>query len=161
MAIVFIGQMQLRDSQTWLFDVLMLFMKLIGAQIDQCNSEGTVITTVTEHDLEKEALKSVCSKQKTLQSAREVGVGPVLRKKDSWMKSNAESSHQDSSHTNEDLRKHVIALKNKFKHSNEKYKRISEFIITKFPEFKNILATPATHETHYSEGQSNDSYDTT
>ncbi|KAL8224000.1 hypothetical protein R6Q57_019475 [Mikania cordata] len=98
---------------------------------------------------------------KTLQSAWEVGVGQVLRKKDSWMKTSVQSSHQDSSHTNEDLENQVIALKKKPEDSNEKYQRMSEFISTKFPEFENIISTPMTDEAHDSEGLSGDSYHTT
>ncbi|MFS7966175.1 putative transposase, Ptta/En/Spm, plant [Helianthus anomalus] len=73
------------------------------AALDELNSKGITITTTMEHQLEKEAIKSVCGRKKTIQSAWEVGVGPVLRKKDSWMKSVAESSQRDSSE-NESLR---------------------------------------------------------
>ncbi|KAL8239570.1 hypothetical protein R6Q59_016137 [Mikania micrantha] len=51
------------------------------AAVNELTLKGTAITTTIEHDLEKEAIQSVCGKQKTLQSAWEVGVGPVLRKK--------------------------------------------------------------------------------
>jgi len=44
-------------------------------------SEGTTLTTTMEHELERQAIKSVCAKEKTMKSAWEVGVGPVLRKK--------------------------------------------------------------------------------
>ncbi|MFS7890435.1 hypothetical protein Hanom_Chr00s000075g01618971 [Helianthus anomalus] len=56
------------------------------ATLDELNSKGITITTTMEHQLEKEAIKSVCARKKTIQSAWEVGGGPVLRKKDSWMK---------------------------------------------------------------------------
>ncbi|KAL8265410.1 hypothetical protein R6Q59_023540 [Mikania micrantha] len=59
-------------------------------------SEGTTITTTMQHELEKEAIKSVCAKEKTRKSAWEVGVGPVLRKKDFWMTSEAQSSQPPS-----------------------------------------------------------------
>ncbi|KAL8255342.1 hypothetical protein R6Q59_033563 [Mikania micrantha] len=107
------------------------------------------------------ATNSVCGKQKTLQSAWQVGVGPVLRKKDSWMNTSVQSSHQDSSHTNEDLKNQVIALKKELEHSNEKYQRMSEFICTKFPEFANIISTPVTDEATDSEGPSDNTYHTT
>ncbi|KAL8225806.1 hypothetical protein R6Q57_018363 [Mikania cordata] len=131
------------------------------AAVNELTLKGTVITTSIEHNLEKEAIQSVCHKQKTLQSAWEVGVGQVLRKKDSWMKTIVQSSHQDSSHTNEDLENQVIALKKNLEDSNEKYQRMSEFISTKFPEFENIISTPMTDEAHDSEGLSGDSYHTT
>ncbi|KAL8228419.1 hypothetical protein R6Q57_016003 [Mikania cordata] len=131
------------------------------AAVEKLILEGTVITTAIEHNLEKEAIKSVCGKQKTLQSAWQVGVGPVLRKKDSWMNTGVQSSHQDSSHTNEDLKNQVIALKKELEHSNEKYQRMSEFISTKFPEFVNIISMSVTDEATDSEGLSGDSYHTT
>ncbi|KAL8240225.1 hypothetical protein R6Q59_013580 [Mikania micrantha] len=131
------------------------------AAVNELTLKGTVITTAIEHNLEKEAIQSVCGKLKTLQSAWEVGVGQVLRKKDSWMKASVQSSHQDSSHTNEDLENQVIALKKKLEDSNEKYQRMSEFISSKFPEFENIISTPVTDEAHDSEGLSGASYHTT
>ncbi|KAL8199826.1 hypothetical protein R6Q57_013394 [Mikania cordata] len=131
------------------------------AAVNELTLKVTVITTAIEHNLEKEAIQSVCGKQKTLQSAWEVGVGQVLRKKDSWMKTSVQSSHQDSSHTNEDLENQVIALKKKLEDSNEKYQRMSKFINTKFPEFENIISTPVTDEAHDSEGLFGDSYHTT
>ncbi|KAL8210937.1 hypothetical protein R6Q57_005374 [Mikania cordata] len=131
------------------------------AAVNELTLKGTVITTAIEHNLEKEAIQSVCDKQKTLQSAWEIGVGQVLRKKDSWMMTSVQSSQQDSSHTNEDLENQVIALKKKLEDSNEKYQRMSEFISTKFPEFENIISTPMTDEAHDSEGLSGDSYHTT
>ncbi|KAL8201803.1 hypothetical protein R6Q57_010950 [Mikania cordata] len=120
-----------------------------------------MITTAIVYNLEKEAIQSVCGKHKTLQSAWEEGVGQVLRKKDSWMNTSVQSPHQDSSHTNEDLKNQVIALKKELEHSNEKYQRISEFISTKFPENENIISTPVTDEAHASERLSGDSYHTT
>ncbi|KAL8244827.1 hypothetical protein R6Q59_011085 [Mikania micrantha] len=131
------------------------------AAVNELTLKGTVITTTIEHNLEKEAIQSVCGKQKTLQSAWEVGVGQVLRKKDSWMNTSVQSSHQDSSSTNEDLKNQVIALKKELEHSNEIYQRMSEFISTKFPEFENMISTPVTDEAHESEGLSGDSYHTT
>ncbi|KAL8213798.1 hypothetical protein R6Q57_003247 [Mikania cordata] len=111
-----------------------------------------MITTAIVYNLEKEAIQSVCGKQKTLQSAWE---------EDSWMNTSVQSPHQDSSHTNEDLKNHVIALKKELEHSDEKYQRMSEFISTKFPENENIISTPVTNETHASERLSDDSYHTT
>ncbi|KAK1427930.1 hypothetical protein QVD17_16682 [Tagetes erecta] len=99
----------------------------IQAAMDKLNSEGTTITTAMEHKLEKEAIKSVCGKQKTIQSGCEVGVGPVFRKKDIWKKSAVESSQRDSSESNKGLRNHVTTLTN--------------FIISKFPEYKNTIPT--------------------
>ncbi|KAL8240259.1 hypothetical protein R6Q59_013614 [Mikania micrantha] len=131
------------------------------AAVDKLTLEGTVITTAIEHNLEKEAIKSVCGKQKILQSAWQVGVGPVLRKKDSWMNTSVQSSHQDSSQTNEDLKNQIIALKKELKHSIDKYQRMSEFISTKFPEFENIISTPVVDEANDSKGLSGDSYHTT
>ncbi|KAL8260218.1 hypothetical protein R6Q59_028171 [Mikania micrantha] len=131
------------------------------AAVNELTLKGTVITTTIEHNLEKEAIQSVCGKQKTLQSAWKVGVGQVLRKKDSWMNTSVQSSHQDSSSSNEDLKNQVIALKKELEHSNEIYQRMSEFISTKFPEFENMISTPVTDEAHDSEELSGDSYHTT
>ncbi|KAL8265851.1 hypothetical protein R6Q59_003195 [Mikania micrantha] len=39
--------------------------------------ERTTITTAMEHEIEKEAIRSVCAKEKTTNSAWVVGVGPV------------------------------------------------------------------------------------
>ncbi|MFS7929356.1 putative transposase, Ptta/En/Spm, plant [Helianthus anomalus] len=115
------------------------------AALDELNSKGITITTTMEHQLEKEAIKSVCGRKKTIQSAWEVGVGPVLRKKDSWMKSVAESSQRDSSE-NESLRNKVIALEAKQKRDKEKYERMFEFIGTKFPDFESIFPIDASDE---------------
>ncbi|KAL8267734.1 hypothetical protein R6Q59_001532 [Mikania micrantha] len=70
------------------------------------------------------------------------------------MNTSVQSSHQDSSHTNEDLKNQVIALKKELEHSNDKYQRMSEFISTKFLEFENIISTPVTDEATDSEGLS-------
>ncbi|MFS7994838.1 hypothetical protein Hanom_Chr12g01110821 [Helianthus anomalus] len=115
------------------------------AALDELNSKGITITTTMEHQLEKEAIKSVCGRKKTIQSAWEVGVGPVLRKKDSWMKSVAESSQRDSSE-NESLRNKVIALEAKQKRDKEKHERMFEFIGTKFPDFESTLPIDASDE---------------
>ncbi|KAL8209036.1 hypothetical protein R6Q57_008448 [Mikania cordata] len=131
------------------------------AAVEKLTLDGTVITTAIEHNLENEVIKSVCGKQKTLQSAWQVGVGPVPRKKDSWMNTSFQSSHEDSSHTNEDLKNQVIAPKKELEHSNDKYQRMSEFISTKSPKFENIISTPVTDEATDSEGLSGDSYYTT
>ncbi|XP_022026140.1 uncharacterized protein LOC110926746 [Helianthus annuus] len=62
-------------------------------------SNGTTITTTMDHELEKEAIESVCAKKKTKKSAWKVGIGPVFRKKDFWMTSEAGSSQRSSSET--------------------------------------------------------------
>ncbi|KAF5816032.1 hypothetical protein HanXRQr2_Chr03g0129851 [Helianthus annuus] len=115
------------------------------AALDELNSKGITITTTMEHQLDKEAIKSVCGRKKTIQSAWEVGVGPVLRKKDSWMKSVAESFQRDSSE-NESLRNKVIALEAKQKRDKEKYERMFEFIGTKFPDFESTIPIDASDE---------------
>ncbi|KAI3815754.1 hypothetical protein L1987_15435 [Smallanthus sonchifolius] len=51
------------------------------AAMDESNSEETTIDTAMEHKFEKAAIKSVCERQKTIQSGWEIGVGPVLKKK--------------------------------------------------------------------------------
>jgi hypothetical protein len=49
--------------------------------LDKLKDEGTTqITTVMEHEVERQAIKSVCGRKKTIQSAWEVGVGIVMRK---------------------------------------------------------------------------------
>ncbi|KAJ0448352.1 hypothetical protein HanPSC8_Chr17g0781791 [Helianthus annuus] len=70
----------------------------------------------------------------------EVGVGPVLRKKDNWMKSSVESSQRDSTE-NEDLRNQVTELKEELKQSNEKYERVTEFLSRKYPDFESTIST--------------------
>ncbi|KAM0041642.1 hypothetical protein Hdeb2414_s0011g00369751 [Helianthus debilis subsp. tardiflorus] len=104
------------------------------------NTEGTIVTTAMEHDVERKAIKSVCGRAKTIQSAWEVGVGPVLRKKDNWMKSAVESSQRDSTE-NEDLRNEVTELKEELKQSNEKYERVTEFLSRKYPDFESTIST--------------------
>ncbi|KAI3826597.1 hypothetical protein L1987_00645 [Smallanthus sonchifolius] len=110
------------------------------AAMDESNSEGTTIDTAMEHKFEKAAIKSVCGRQKSIQSGWEIGVGPVLKKKDNWMKPVAESSQRDSIETNEDLRNQVTAFKEKLKQNEEKMERMSQFINTKFPEFKSTTS---------------------
>ncbi|XP_021997149.2 uncharacterized protein LOC110894261 isoform X2 [Helianthus annuus] len=104
------------------------------------NTEGTIVTTAMEHDVERKAIKSVCGRAKTIQSAWEVGVGPVLRKKDNWMKSAVESSQRDSTE-NEDLRNEVTELKEELKQSNEKYERVTQFLSQKYPDFESTIST--------------------
>ncbi|XP_076917453.1 uncharacterized protein LOC143577528 [Bidens hawaiensis] len=108
-------------------------------------SEGTTVTTSMEHGIEKEAIKSVCGRKKTIQSGWEVGVGPVLRKKDRWMKSIAKSTQRDSSE-NEVLRNKVITLEAEQKRDKDKYEKMFKFISTKFPDFENTIATQAVDE---------------
>ena len=108
-------------------------------------SEGTTVTTSMEHEIEKDAIKSVCGRKKTIQSGQEVGVGPVLRKKDRWMKSIAESTQRDSSE-NEVLRNKVITLEAEQKRDKDKYENMFKFISTKFPDFENTIATQAVDE---------------
>ncbi|XP_076956530.1 uncharacterized protein LOC143631762 [Bidens hawaiensis] len=112
--------------------------------VDKLNSEGTTITIAMEHGLEKQAIKAVCGKKKTIQSAWEIGVGPVLRKKDSWMKSVAESSLRESSEK-EELRNKVIELEAKQKRE-EKYEKMFEFMSAKFPDFESTIAIEASDE---------------
>ncbi|KAJ0715163.1 putative transposase, Ptta/En/Spm, plant [Helianthus annuus] len=104
------------------------------------NTEGTIVTTAMEHDVERKAIKSVCGRAKTIQSAWEVGVGPVLRKKDNWMKSAVESSQRDLTE-NEDLRNEVTELKEELKQSNEKYERVTEFLSRKYLDFESTIST--------------------
>ncbi|KAK1431790.1 hypothetical protein QVD17_08449 [Tagetes erecta] len=127
------------------------------AAMNKINSEGTTIDAAMEHKLEDEAIKSVCGRQKTLQSGWEIGVGPVFRKKDYWMKLTAESSQQNSSETTEDVKNEVTELKEKLKQSNEKQEIMAELLITKFPEFENKLSTTfASDEAYVSNESSND-----
>ncbi|KAL8253907.1 hypothetical protein R6Q59_032128 [Mikania micrantha] len=97
-------------------------------------SEVTTITTTMEHELGKEAIRSVCVKEKTTKSAWDVGVGPVLRKKDFWITLEAQSS-QPPSNEAEALRNQVDSLKDELKQSNEKYEKkinVHEFKVSRF-----------------------------
>jgi hypothetical protein len=103
--------------------------------MEELISKGTIITTAMAHELERKAIRTVCGKDKTIQSAWEVGVGPVFRKKDSWMKSAAESSQRNSNET-ENLRNEVTELKEELKQSNDKYNKLTEYLSRKFPDFE-------------------------
>ncbi|XP_076886338.1 uncharacterized protein LOC143536171 [Bidens hawaiensis] len=136
-------------KQGWLNDSSRLEYENIiqhkQAAMDKLVYEGITVTTSIEHEIEKEAIKSVCGRKKTIQSAWEVGAGPVFRKKNSWMKLVAESSEQDTSE-NEVLKNKVIALEAKQKREKEKYEKMFEFISTKFPDFENTIAMETSDE---------------
>ncbi|KAL8254927.1 hypothetical protein R6Q59_033148 [Mikania micrantha] len=127
--------------------------------------EGTTPTTNMVHELEKEAIKSVCAKEKTTKSAWQIGVGPVLKKTDFWMTSEAQSSQPHSNET-ETLRNQVASLKEELKQSNEIYEKISMFMSSKFPDFESLVyeqvndeANGVNDEANGSNEQLNDSYD--
>ena len=108
----------------------------------------TQITTVMEHEVERQAIKSVCGRKKTIQSAWEVGVGLVMRKKDYWMKEAAESSQQadstpkqNSTEINE-LRAKVSELE-PYKRN---YEKLAKFLSQKFPDFESTIDSPNTTE---------------
>ncbi|KAF5785698.1 hypothetical protein HanXRQr2_Chr10g0431711 [Helianthus annuus] len=118
-------------------------------------SEGTTITTTTDHELEKEAIESVCAKEKTTKSAWKVGVGPVFRKKDFWMTSEAGSS-QPSSREAEALRNKVALLEEKLKQSNEKSEKVLMFMSSKFPDFESSISAHMRGGANDLDGQLND-----
>ena len=91
--------------------------------MNKLTSEGTTITTDMERELEKKAIKSVCAKKQTIKSAWEVGVGPVLRKKDHWM---IPDSSQPPSVETENLQNQVVALKEELKQNKEKLRQSNE-----------------------------------
>ncbi|KAL8238585.1 hypothetical protein R6Q59_015152 [Mikania micrantha] len=124
--------------------------------IAKLTSEGMTITTAMEHELEKEAIRSVCAKEKITKSAWDVGVGPILRKKDLWMASEAQSS-QPHSNEAEALRNQVDSLKDELKQSNEKYEKIFMFMSSKFSDFENSISAPVSNEANSSDEQFNDS----
>ncbi|KAK1426130.1 hypothetical protein QVD17_14799 [Tagetes erecta] len=116
-------------------------------------SEGTTITSTMHYKLEEEAIENVCAREKTIKSGWKVGVGPVLRKKDLWMTSEAESSQPPSSET-ETLRNQVTSLKEEvkeLKQSKDNYEKLSMFISLKFPEFKSVISSPMSSEANDSE----------
>ena len=49
--------------------------------MDKLLAENTTITPALEHELEEEAIKSVCGREKTRKSGYEVMNGPILKKK--------------------------------------------------------------------------------
>ncbi|KAK1414053.1 hypothetical protein QVD17_29791 [Tagetes erecta] len=107
-------------------------------------SEGTTITTTMHHELENDAIQSVCAKEKTIKSAWKVGVGPVLRKKDFWMTSEAESSRPPSNE-NETLRNKVASLEKKseeYEKKEERYEKLLMFMSSKFPDFESVISEP-------------------
>ncbi|KAL8197945.1 hypothetical protein R6Q57_030051 [Mikania cordata] len=100
-----------KDKKGWLNEHAKA--KYVTEAIDKLTSEGTTVTTSIERKLEKEAIKSVCGKDKTIQSVSEVCVGPVMKKKDAWMKSIAEPSQGEATtrEANEDLKNQINELK--------------------------------------------------
>ncbi|KAL8249561.1 hypothetical protein R6Q59_006429 [Mikania micrantha] len=124
--------------------------------IDKLTSEGTTVTTSMERKLEKEAIKSVCGKDKTIQSGWEVCVGPVMKKKDAWMKSIAEPSQGEATtrEANEDLKNQINELK-------EQNERMSDFLLAKFPDFEIIISKSVNDDATGSDGLSGNSYSTT
>lgn len=102
-------------------------------------SKGTTITTTMHHELEKEAIESICAKEKTTKSAWKVGVGPVFRKKDFWMTSEPGSSQQTLSE-DEALRNKVASLEEEVKQRNGKYEKLLMFVSSKFPDFESAVS---------------------
>ncbi|KAL8209547.1 hypothetical protein R6Q57_006279 [Mikania cordata] len=100
-----------KDKKGWLNEHAKA--EYVTEAIDKLTSEGTTVTTSIERKLEKEAIKSVCGKDKTIQSVSEVCVGPVMKKKDAWMKSIAEPSQGEATtrEANEDLKNQINELK--------------------------------------------------
>ncbi|KAM0039115.1 hypothetical protein Hdeb2414_s0012g00378301 [Helianthus debilis subsp. tardiflorus] len=117
-------------------------------------SNGTTITTTMDHELEKEAIESVCAKKKTTKSAWKVGVGPVFRKKDFWMTSEAGSSQPSSSET-EALRNQVALLEEKLKQSNENSEKMLMFMSSKFPDFESSISAHVSGGANDLDGQLN------
>ncbi|KAL8193572.1 hypothetical protein R6Q57_026707 [Mikania cordata] len=124
--------------------------------IDKLTSEGTTVTTSMEQKLEKEAIKSVCGKDKTIQSGWEVCVGPVMKKKDAWMKSIAQPSQGEATtrEANKDLKNQINELK-------EQNERMSDFLLAKFPDFESIISKFVNDDATGSDGLSGNSYSTT
>ncbi|KAK1412236.1 hypothetical protein QVD17_33317 [Tagetes erecta] len=107
-------------------------------------SEGTTITTTMYHELENEAIQSVCAKEKTKKSAWKIGVGPVLRKKDFWMTSEAESSRPPSNENETFLNKFASLEKKveEYEKRDERYEKLLMFMSSKFPDFESVISDP-------------------
>ncbi|KAK9053684.1 hypothetical protein SSX86_024758 [Deinandra increscens subsp. villosa] len=120
------------DKQGWLNDQSRIdyenIVKKKETDMARLKSEGTICTTAIEHEIEKQAIKSVCGKEKTLKSAWEFGVGPVLKKKDKLMKMVAESSKDNSTEDDEDVRKKLQVLENE-------NSLLKKFLKSKYPDF--------------------------
>ncbi|KAK9070575.1 hypothetical protein SSX86_010977 [Deinandra increscens subsp. villosa] len=133
-------------------------------------SEDVEITSAMEHEIEKEAIKSVYAKTKTTKSAWEVGVGPVLRKKDNWMTSSGAEQSQPASSETENLKDQVVQLqeelkknkeeldqnKEKLRQSDERYERFSRYMSTKFADFQSSISAPLGSEASGSDAQLNE-----
>ncbi|KAK9048735.1 hypothetical protein SSX86_032299 [Deinandra increscens subsp. villosa] len=138
--------------------------------INKLISQNVEVTSAMEHEIEKQAIKSVCAKVKTTKSAWEVGVGPVLRKKDNWMTSSGSEESQPASSETKNLKDHVVELeeklkknteeldqnKEKLRQSDEKYERLERYISTKFGDFQSSISTPLGTEASGSGAQLNE-----
>ncbi|KAL4567644.1 hypothetical protein LXL04_023233 [Taraxacum kok-saghyz] len=128
---------------------------IVKMKEDECAklvSAGTTITPVMEYKIEKNAVTTVCSKPKTLLSGWESSSGPVMRKKDIPYFSASESS-QSTSKNDEEWKSKYDALEeeqrinkeelriyqDKFKRSEEKSEKLSQFLISKFPDAQDML----------------------
>ncbi|XP_076928123.1 uncharacterized protein LOC143591967 [Bidens hawaiensis] len=119
-------------KQGWLNDSSRLEYENITqhkqAAMDKLVYEGITVTISIEHEIEKEAIKSVLREEEN----HTISMG-------------AESSEQDTSE-NEVLKNKVIALEAKQKREKEKYEKMFEFISTKFPDFENTIAMETSDE---------------
>ncbi|KAD4180380.1 hypothetical protein E3N88_28971 [Mikania micrantha] len=80
----------------------------------------------------------------------------MIEKKDAWMKSIAEPSQGEATtrEANEDLKNQINELKEQLKHSNEKRDRMSDFLLTKFPDFESIISKSVNDDDTGSDGLS-------
>ena len=115
-------------------------------------SAGITITPQMEYEIEKNVVTTVCSKPKTLLSGWESSSGPVMRKKDIPYFLASESS-QSTSKDDEEWKSKYVALEEeqrinkeelriyqkKFKRSEEKSEKLSQFLISKFPDAQDLL----------------------
>ncbi|KAL8261224.1 hypothetical protein R6Q59_025273 [Mikania micrantha] len=110
--------------------------------MDKVTYEGTTIATSMKRKLENEAIKSVCGEKNARKSGCEVCVGPVMMKKDAWMKSRVESSQREATTKDDDgyLKNQVNKLKVHLKQSIEKCDRMSYFLFAKFLDFESIIS---------------------
>lgn len=123
-------------------------------------SAGTTITPEMEYEIEQNAVTTVCSKPKTLQSGWQASTGPIVRKKDIPFFSASESS-QSSSKDEVDWKSKYVAIeeegriikeelriyKEKVKKSEEKSDKLLQFMLLKFPEARDMLSPPDQEKT--------------
>lgn len=117
--------------------------------MDKLLVENTTITPALEHELEEEAIKSVCGREKTRKSGYEVMNGPIFRKKDMLIISAVEPSPR-ASNENEELKSKIDDLQNKLREekeqNQEKLNRLQEYLATKFDDFDSTMVSSTSNE---------------